>query len=88
MVGKGLEKLGPVGAEISFQDARTIASLLAPFTRREGYHGWLNHPPPLVGSFDISLSPNLLRRHTGSNLASLSWLIAVEVHHHEKRPGG
>jgi hypothetical protein len=54
MMGKGLEKPGPVGAEISFRHARTIASLRAPSTRRESYHGWLNHP----SSTKVAARPN------------------------------
>ena len=44
MMGKELEKPEPVGAKILFLYARTVAFLLAPSTRREGYPGWLNHP--------------------------------------------
>ena len=54
MMGKGLEKPGPVGAEISFRHARTIASLRAPSTRRESYHGWLNHS----SSTKVAARPN------------------------------
>src|SRR5919202_2457515 len=44
MMGKELEKPRPVGAKIPFLHARTVAPLLAPSTRRDGYPGWLNHP--------------------------------------------